>query len=231
MATKEYGQYCPMALALERLGERWTLLIVRDLLAGPRRYSDLQAGLPGIGTNILASRLKGLQEMGLVEKHELPPPAASTVYELTEAGRGLAPTLIELGKWGMRFLPEQEMDAEQILEGLRSRHFLAIDRAPRGRHTIELMIEGESFAIEIGPGRYEVERAPAADPDVRVEAAASTFVELMMLGRSVSDAAAAGDLTVEGDIAAADEFLRCITLVENVEDAPAGAVLEPAFEA
>ncbi len=86
--TKHYDQYCPMAHALSLVGERWSLLIVRELLRGPKRYTDLAGGLPGIGTNILASRLKDLEEGGIVEKRKLPPPAASTVYELTEYGRG-----------------------------------------------------------------------------------------------------------------------------------------------
>ncbi len=220
MGTKEYGQYCPMALALERLGERWTLLIVRDLLAGPRRYSDLQTGLPGIGTNILASRLKGLVEMGLVEKRELPPPAASTVYELTAAGRGLGPTLIELGRWGMQFLPEQDFDPAQIAEALRSRYFLVLDRNPRAEYTIALGFEDQPVTVELGPGRYEVEEGSPADASVRMKGTAVVFTELLMLGRPVAEAAAAGDLLVEGDIAAAEEFVRCVQLVED-EDAEA----------
>lgn len=101
---KRYDQYCPIACALGLVGERWTLLVVRELMQGPKRYTDLAAELPGIGTNILAARLKELEAAGLVEKHRLPPPAASTVYELTAAGRNLRPVLHELARFGARLM-------------------------------------------------------------------------------------------------------------------------------
>ena len=91
--AKRYDQYCPMAHALSLVGERWALLVVRELLKGPRRYTDLAAGLPGIGTNVLATRLRELEEAGVVQRRKLPPPAASTVYELTEYGAGLEEVL------------------------------------------------------------------------------------------------------------------------------------------
>ena len=102
---KRYGQRCPAAIALDVVGERWTPLIVRELLLGPKRFTDLADGLPGIGTNILTNRLAGLQEHGVVERHTLPRPTPVTVYELTEAGRALAPVLRELRAWGARFGP------------------------------------------------------------------------------------------------------------------------------
>jgi DNA-binding HxlR family transcriptional regulator len=103
--AKTYDQYCPIAEALDAVGERWTLLIARELLAGPQRFTDLRGGLPGIPPNLLSSRLRELEEDGLIARRELPPPAARTVYELTEEGRGLEPTLRALARWGMRRLP------------------------------------------------------------------------------------------------------------------------------
>jgi DNA-binding HxlR family transcriptional regulator len=102
--VKRYDQYCPIAHALGVVGERWTLLVVRELAHGPLRYTDLADRLPGIGTNILADRLKELEAAGVVEKKKLPPPAASTVYELTPHGQGLRPVLHELARWGARSL-------------------------------------------------------------------------------------------------------------------------------
>ena len=99
---KRYGQRCPAAIALDVVGERWTPLIVRELLLGPKRFTDLADGLPGIGTNILTNRLAGLQEQGVVEKRTLPRPTPVAVYELTDAGRALAPVLRELRAWGAR---------------------------------------------------------------------------------------------------------------------------------
>lgn len=104
-------QYCPVAHSLGLVGERWSLLVVRELMQGPRRYTDLVDGLPGIGTNILASRLKDLEAGGVVQKTKLPPPAASTVYELTPCGQDLRPVLHELARWGARTLGPPPLDA------------------------------------------------------------------------------------------------------------------------
>lgn len=101
---KRYDDYCPIAHALGAVGERWTLLVIRELITGPKRYTDLACGLPGIGTNVLAARLKELEASGVVERRKLPPPAASTVYELTEHGYELRSVLHELARWGARTL-------------------------------------------------------------------------------------------------------------------------------
>jgi DNA-binding HxlR family transcriptional regulator len=104
-------QYCPIAHALELVGERWSLLIVRELMHGPKRYTDLADRLPGIGTNILAARLRDLETCGILAKRTLPPPAASRVYELTEYGRDLQRVMRELALWGARSLgPPSEGD-------------------------------------------------------------------------------------------------------------------------
>src|SRR5437016_12941211 len=103
-APRSYDQYCAVARGLDVIGDRWTLLLVRDLLLGPKRYKDLLSGLPGIGTNLLADRLKELEAAGLIERTVLPPPAGSTVYQLTETGQALEPVMVSLGRWGARFL-------------------------------------------------------------------------------------------------------------------------------
>jgi len=108
--SKRYDQYCPVAHALGLVGERWALLIVRELLHGPQRYTDLTANLPKIGTNILSSRLKDLEAGGIVAKRRLPPPAASQVYELTEYGQALKPVIRELAIWGIRSLGPPSLD-------------------------------------------------------------------------------------------------------------------------
>jgi DNA-binding HxlR family transcriptional regulator len=102
--AKGYHQYCPVAHALDLVGERWSLLVVRELLHGPLRYSDLHERLPGCGTNILAARLKRLERCGVIRKHRLPPPAASTVYELTPYGARLRRVVHEIARWGVRSL-------------------------------------------------------------------------------------------------------------------------------
>lgn len=104
---RPYGQYCGLALALDRIGDRWTLLVVRELLTGPKRFSDLLAGLPGVATNLLAGRLKALESAGVVEQKRLPPPAASTTYALTELGRALEPAVHALVQWGGHFMRQR----------------------------------------------------------------------------------------------------------------------------
>jgi len=108
MPARSYGHYCPVAKTLELVGERWTLLIVRELLVGPLRFTDLHAALAGIPRNLLADRLRDLEALGLVARRELPPPAARTVYDLTDAGRALLPVIGALAQWGLAHLPPPE---------------------------------------------------------------------------------------------------------------------------
>src|SRR6201982_3610287 len=103
---RSYGQYCGVSKALDLLGERWTLLIVRELLQGPGRYTDLRNGLPGIATNLLAERLRELEAVGLIRREEAAPPVATTLFHLTEAGAGLEPVLEALGTWGIRYMTQ-----------------------------------------------------------------------------------------------------------------------------
>ncbi|HEX4686023.1 MAG TPA: helix-turn-helix domain-containing protein [Nocardioides sp.] len=113
---RRYDQYCPMAHALDLVGDRWALLIVRELMHGPKRYTDLVDHLVGIGTNILAARLRDLEGNGIVTRRTLPPPAASKVYELTEYGRGLRPAMRELAIWGARSLGPPT-DQDELFDG------------------------------------------------------------------------------------------------------------------
>ena len=108
MPARSYGQYCPVAKTLELVGERWTLLLVRELLVGPQRFTDLHATLEGIPRNLLADRLRDLEAEGIVTRTELPPPAARSVYELTQAGKALLPVIGALAQWGLAHLPPPE---------------------------------------------------------------------------------------------------------------------------
>jgi DNA-binding HxlR family transcriptional regulator len=183
---KPYGHYCPIACSLGLVGERWTLLVVRELFHGPKRYTDLVAKLPGIGTNILADRLKELEAAGLVEKRKLPPPAASTVYELTELGRGLRPVLHELARFGARLMGPPP--AEALTEGwLRDALDLALaPDAPAG--TLAFRIGDEEASLVDGV----VHDGVVEDADVLVEADPTGFYHLVV------DHATEG-VTIEGD--------------------------------
>ncbi len=171
---KRYDQYCPIAHSLGLVGERWSLLVVRELLQGPRRYTDLVDGLPGIGTNILASRLKDLEAGGVVQKTKLPPPAASTVYELTPRGHELRAVLHELARWGARSLGPPPLDA---LKPGWLKNALEIALSPvasEGRLAFRVGEEEASVVDgESSPGIVE-------DADVLVETDAIGFYHLLV---------------------------------------------------
>jgi DNA-binding HxlR family transcriptional regulator len=171
MTTRTYGQYCGVARALELVGERWALLIVRDLILGPRRFTDLQRGLGKVPSNVLSSRLKELEESGVIERRALPRPSGAIVYELTEYGRELEPIVIELLQWGARSLgdprPDDSFSPNSFLLGLR------ISFRPEAARdldaTYEIHMEGEPFHIRIARGELELGEGPAEDPDLTIE--------------------------------------------------------------
>jgi DNA-binding HxlR family transcriptional regulator len=171
---KRYDQYCPIACSLGLIGERWTLLVVRELMHGPKRYTDLVDGLHGIGTNILAARLKALEAAGLVERRKLPPPAASNVYELTPTGQGLRPVLHELARFGARLMgppPLDALDPGWLVDALD----LALSPiSPVGRLAFQIGDEQASLVDGVArPGLVD-------DPDVFVETDAIGFYHLVV---------------------------------------------------
>jgi DNA-binding HxlR family transcriptional regulator len=162
--TKRYDQYCPVAHALGLVGERWALLVVLELMHGPKRYTDLAESLTGIGTNILASRLRDLEACGIVTKRTLPPPTPARVYELTDYGRELKPTIRELALWGARSLGPPTADDELFSGWLEN----ALDTvlapiAPPGR--FEFRVGDEVASLVDG----EAQPGPVEQPDVVVE--------------------------------------------------------------
>lgn len=148
--AKRYEQYCPMAHALDLVGDRWALLVIRELMHGPKRYTDLVERLPGIGTNILATRLRDLERHGLVGRRTLPPPAASKVYELTDYGQALRPAMRELALWGARSLGPPTNESE-FFPGWLSNALDAVlaPLAPAGRYEFRIgeelvsLVDGE----------------------------------------------------------------------------------------
>src|SRR3954451_18399287 len=163
MASKRtYGDRCGVARALDLVGERWALLVVRELLLGPKRFTDIRAGLPHASSNILAERLRDLEQGAVIQRRKLPPPAASTVYELTEWGRELEPIVTKLGAWGARspFPPEtQEINADSIVLALRS----LFDREAAGEASVtyEIRLGIEVFHVVVAGGEIELLRGAA----------------------------------------------------------------------
>jgi DNA-binding HxlR family transcriptional regulator len=212
--AKCYEQYCPMAHALSLVGERWSLLIVRELLHGPKRYTDLAHGLPGIGTNILAARLRDLEEGGVVEKRKLPPPYAVTVYDLTEYGRELDEVMHALARWGARTLgppgPEDELYPEW---GVNAFAALFDQDAARGlTETYSLKVDEDWFTARIEDGHLEASCGLAEDADVRVETDIKTFFPLVAGELSPAEAAEQGLARIEGDADAVERCFRVLSM-------------------
>jgi DNA-binding HxlR family transcriptional regulator/putative sterol carrier protein len=211
---RSYRQYCAVARGLDLVGERWTLLIVRDLLTGPKRYKDLLAGLPGIGTNLLATRLRELEEQGLVVRRVLPPPAGSTVYELTEVGQALEPVIMALGRWGNRFL-----GARGEGEFLSANAYLLAMRAafrPEGtagaRETYELRIGPQVFEVRVEDGRCTTREGQPAAADARLTMDVGTLGALLHGELSPDEAVTSGRLEVKGDTTALQRFVARFAL-------------------
>ncbi|MGH2686103.1 MAG: winged helix-turn-helix transcriptional regulator [Actinomycetota bacterium] len=169
---RSYGQYCALARALDVVGDRWTLLIIRELFARDCRYSDLREALPGIATNLLAARLRQLQVEGVIESYEAPPPVRATVYRLTPRGRELAPALRSLVAWGAPLLT-----SGQAGDSFRT-HWLAlvlrilfkeVDVADLAPLTVLLETGDESASIEVTRDGVEIHLGDSSDPDVKVE--------------------------------------------------------------
>jgi DNA-binding HxlR family transcriptional regulator/putative sterol carrier protein len=214
MAGRTYGQFEGLARGLDLVGERWTLLIVRELLLGPKRYKDLLDGLPGIGTNLLAARLKMLKEQGLVEVKTLPPPAGSAVYDLTDRGRALEEPLIALARWGMQFLEEPaESDVLRPGWGVLAMRATFQPEAARGvRETYELRIGADVFHIDVDDGTMEARQGPASRPDLILETDLETFLAIGAHQLSPVEAVMTGRASVEGDLQAGFRVVEILGL-------------------
>jgi DNA-binding HxlR family transcriptional regulator len=209
--SRTYHQYCPVARALELVGERWTLLVARELLLGPRRFTDLMAGLPGVSATVLASRLKDLEQAGLVSKRTLPPPAASTVYELTDEALGVARVLAAMAEWGMTMLGRprkgDEVRGEWIVLGIAVTS--PVPDVDDG--VFELHVDGEVLHVEVRDGRLQPRQGAATGPAAVITARATTLADLA-LGRLDLDAALPQErVTLAGDYAAARRLLASIS--------------------
>ena len=202
---RSYGQYCGLARALDVVGDRWTLLIVRELLLlGPARYTDLRKGLPGIATNLLVDRLREMEAAGLVAREEAPPPVATALFRLTPRGRALEPVIRALGAWAGPLMGESRADDE-----FRS-HWLALplelhltDRSPGRRPvTIEVRTGDQPVVIEtVGGGAVRARPGSAADPDAVLSGPPDAVLGVLM-GRLPLAKARARGVRFQGDAAA-----------------------------
>ncbi|HEX3174620.1 MAG TPA: helix-turn-helix domain-containing protein [Solirubrobacterales bacterium] len=217
MAKKRsYGEACRLAVALDLVGERWALLVVRELLLGPKRFTDLRAGLPNASTNILSDRLRELEEGGVVRRRKLPPPAPAQVYELTEWGRELEPVVTQLGAWGARspIPPEhRRINADSIVLALRS--LFDPERAGNLDAAYELRVGRETFHVWVAGGELELGRGPAIQPAVAVEVDEAGTLAAVLTGQLPLEAAVeSGVAKLTGSKREAARFLRLFPMPE-----------------
>jgi DNA-binding HxlR family transcriptional regulator/putative sterol carrier protein len=211
MATmRTYGDGCSIARALDLVGERWALLLVRELLLGPKRYTDLRRGLPNASPNVLSERLRELERAGVVRRRKLPPPAGSRVYELTDWGLELEQTVISLGRWAARSpTPPGDapvLSADSIILALRG---LFDSGAAHGLRAIyELRLGEDRFRVEVGDDAIEATRGGADQADATIDVDPDTLNAVLFGGRSLTDAQRSGKMTIEGDRAAVERFVR-----------------------
>ena len=205
-ARRTYGDRCGIARALDLVGERWALLVVRELLLGPKRFSDLREGLPNISPDVLSQRLRELEDAGVVRRAKLPPPAASRVYELTDRGRELEPVILELGRWGSG-APFPPGDAKLGVDSTVIALLTVFDPSSADglSGSFELRLDGQPFHARMSDGRLSITRGDVDDPEATIDTDPATLSEVLWRGRRL------GDLRIEGSKQAAKRFLGLFT--------------------
>jgi len=211
MPDFRYAQFCPLARAAEILGERWTLLVVRELWTGPQRFSDLRRRLPGVSASVLSERLGRMQERGLVARREVGPPTPAVLYELGPAGRALLPAMEELARWGLRFLgppqPGEHFEPEWLRVGLQAfarraptpaRRFAL--RVAGGERELEIRVAGGAGGTVVDGGNGPVDAAVRADPLV--------LLGILSGGLDPASAVRSGQVEVTGDARAVADLPR-----------------------
>jgi DNA-binding HxlR family transcriptional regulator len=206
---RSYGQYCATAKTLDLVGERWTLLVIRELLTGPRRFKDLAASLPGIGTGLLGARLRHLEEAGLARRTTLPPPASVRAYELTEAGRELEPAVLALARWGLKWALGTPAPGETFHPGWAVLALQAMFNAGASsgiRESYEFRVDDEIFHARVHDGRMESVHGAAWEPTLTVTSDGSTFRALAAGALALEEAARSGRIAIAGDRSALRRF-------------------------
>ncbi|SEF37019.1 DNA-binding transcriptional regulator, HxlR family [Amycolatopsis pretoriensis] len=202
--SRSYGDACTIARALDVVGERWALLVVRELLLGPQRFSDVRRALPGASSNLVTDRLRELAGHGVVARRKLPPPAASTVYELTDWGRELEPIVLALGAWGGRLSlpPAAHLGTTSVLLFLRG------FARPRSTACHRVELDSRVWTVRTEPGRLTVEPGEPEAPDTTIRTDSPTLNALLEVPSDLDAAIADGRVTVDGDRKAVRRLLR-----------------------
>jgi DNA-binding HxlR family transcriptional regulator/putative sterol carrier protein len=208
VGKRSYDEGCAVAHGLDLIGERWALLVVRELLLGPKRFTDLRAGLPGVSADVLTQRLRELQQSGVVRRRKLAPPAGAWIYELTEWGAELEPVVTQLGRWSSRSpaMPhDAPIGADSVVLSLRA---LFDPRTASGLDTtVALHLDDNQFLARVRDGHLDVRRGAADQPDATLTTSPHTLAAVLSHRRDSIDAQRAGEVTVDGDAQAARRFL------------------------
>ncbi|MEV0774252.1 winged helix-turn-helix transcriptional regulator [Streptomyces sp. NPDC050433] len=206
--AREYGQFCGLATGLDVIGERWTLLVVRELLIGPARFNGLLQNLPGIGPNLLTDRLRMLTERGVVEQTSVAGDGRARLYQLTETGEELRYPVLGLARWGLMFLDKSDTDGETRAEWgfLAVQAMIVQDAIPDVDEVYEFKVSDQIFQILVRGGEVTFERGEVEEPVLTIECDAKTFVQVGARMLSPFQAIATGDVRIKGD---SDAVLRC----------------------
>lgn len=213
---RDYFDGCAAAHALDLVGERWALLVVRELMLGPKRFTDLRRGLPHASPNVLSQRLRELEDAAVLRRRRLPPPAASAVYELTAWGLELEPVLQTLGRWAARALPEaDDIGVDSLVLSLRT--MFSAEAARGVRATVALVLDEQPFLARVDGGTFTIVRGepgPDTPVDAGVRAAPGAWAAVLYLGHPLDGAVADGAITLEGDRGAVERLLGLFPLPE-----------------
>ena len=198
---RSYGDLCGIARALDVIGERWALLVVRELLFGPKRFADLHRGLPGMSQNVLTQRLRELEDSGVLARRRALPPAAGLIYELTDRGRTLEPVLLALGRWGSPLSPQpgsaEELSPDALIVALRTTFVAAAMESGRG--TVKLRLPGDAFLLTVSRAGLEAVRGDAS-ADATLTATVRVVQDLIFDGRELDEVVRSGAVSAEGDL-------------------------------
>jgi DNA-binding HxlR family transcriptional regulator len=212
--TRSVQDGCGIAHASALLGQRWALLVVRELLLGPKRFTDLRAGIPDISPNVLGQRLRELEESGIVRRRKLAPPAAVQVYELTDWGRELEPAVLALGRWASKspsFPRDAEMGPDSLVLALKSSFDPAKADGLEARYELRLGKERLPFQVEVSDGRFEAARREADQPDAAITADPKAITGIVFRGNRLGKAVESGDVRIDGSRKAVNALFRALT--------------------
>lgn len=205
---RTYDDGCGIAHAMNLIGDRWAVLIVRDLLLGPKRFTDLQAGLRTVGANALAQRLRDLEQSGVVRRRVLPPPAGSRVYELTDWGAQLQAVLAELARWGLAspiVPPSGDVGADSLMLGLRTFYNPAL--MPTRTATLHIVLDDAHFTARLAKRHLDIERGQPRRADITVQTDRASFTALLGKTAQVGDLVRKGHVHITGDVAIVEEMV------------------------